>query len=99
MKTTIPAQPGFYLLEFVDSEPPCFDPYPIIAWIIEDDVEDGEYTTAIAHPVTHEWNCNRAGNLIIRRPSGVIDFVGDQCFAKEEDAVAYAVERRQNRAA
>jgi hypothetical protein len=96
IKAIIPAAPGFDIVAVLFSDPPEFQYYAIVAWIIEDDKDDGQS----AIPVSPDWAEN-GRNKIIRQPDGTIIFQDGPIFTKghEAEALAYAVKAIEKREA
>jgi hypothetical protein len=91
MRTVIPAQPGFDLVE-LNQELGKLDYLPIVAWIIAIPAGYGTGKDfAQAHPVCAGWSCNDSSlNKIIRHPDGSICFFDDVVFEKGQEAEALA---------
>jgi hypothetical protein len=62
--TTVPAQPGFDLVILARTSGGYkFDYYPIIAWIIDIEVDRaGTYYSSTVYPVCFDWDANHHNN-------------------------------------
>jgi hypothetical protein len=102
-RTTVPAQPGWFVAIFIEKDKPGFAYDPIVAWEIER-VERDYHPSAhragercVTHhviPLTTENDMENHANMwAIKRPDGKYEIPGDTTCDTEADALAEVIDR------
>jgi hypothetical protein len=96
----VPAAPGYWRLELVDTRAPNgefkFYREPILAWELRPGV-DLPNVNFFGHPVTMVWSAYRDAVVAILAPDGVVRLTNGTRFPSEAEWLAHAADEARAR--